>query len=168
MYQTYLVYTWHIPCICMVYVLHILVSVIFFFCRLSKKQSRLDGLEISVPCMEFQNNYLIALKKHDLMSDRINQGYTRCIQCIYQTCTMWRSLASPLSCPSALGSLGPGLPSDLFSLGHREAADARLGPSKVPQPGVDLVNMAAPPRGRASTIGTAALKSVQLLAAVLM
>ncbi len=43
-----------------------------------------------------------------------------------------------------------------------------LGPSKVPQPGVDLVNMAAPPRGRACTIGTAALKSIQLSAAVLM
>ncbi len=46
--------------------------------------------------------------------------------------------------------------------------------SKVPQPGVestvDLVNMAAPPprQGWASTIGTAALKSVLLLAAVLM
>ncbi len=83
---------------------------------------------------------------------------------------MLRSLASPLSCPSSLGSLGLGLPSDLLSLGHslREAAHARLGPSKVPQPGVDLVNMAAPPLGRASTIGTAALKSIPLLAAVLM
>ena len=78
------------------------------------------------------------------------------------------SLANPLSCPSALGSLGPGVPSDLLSLGHREAAHARLGASKIPQPGVDLVNIAAPPRGRVSTIGTAALKSVQLSAAVLM
>ncbi len=42
------------------------------------------------------------------------------------------------------------------------------GRSKVPQPGVDLVNMAAPLRGRASTIGTAALKSVLLSVAVLM
>ncbi len=79
---------------------------------------------------------------------------------------MRRSHASPLSCPSALGSLGPGHPSDLLSLGHREAAHARLGPSKVPQSGVDLENMAAPPRGR--TIGTAAIKSVPLSAAVLM
>jgi hypothetical protein len=55
------------------------------------------------------------------------------------------SLASPLSCPAALGSLRPGLPSELFSFGHREVAHMRLGPSKVPQPGVDLVNMAAPP-----------------------
>ncbi len=87
---------------------------------------------------------------------------------VYTTYTMRRSHASQLSCPSALGSLRPGHPSDLLSLGHREAAHARLGPSKVPQPGVDLENMAAPPRGRASTIGTAALKSVPLSAAVLM
>ena len=78
------------------------------------------------------------------------------------------SLAIPLSCPSSLGSLRPGLPSELLSFGLREAAHARLGPSKVPQPGIDLVNMAAPPLGWASTIGTAALKSVLLSAAVLM
>ena len=59
---------------------------------------------------------------------------------------MRKSCSSLLSCPSALGSLRPGLPSDLLSFGHREAAHARLGSSKVPQPGVDLVNMAAPPR----------------------
>ena len=39
----------------------------------------------------------------------------------------------------------PGLPSKLFSFGHREVAHTRLGPPKVPQPGVDLVNMGAPP-----------------------
>jgi hypothetical protein len=61
----------------------------------------------------------------------------------------------------------PGLPSDLLSFGH-SFAHARLGPSKVPQTGVDLVNMAAPPRVRACTIGTATLKSVPLLAAVLV
>ena len=86
------------------------------------------------------------------------------IPCIYQL------LDSPgqLCCPRSFGSLRSGLLSDLLSLGHREAAHARLGPSKVPQPGGDLVNMAAPPRGRARTIGTAALKSVPLSAAVLM
>ncbi len=59
-----------------------------FFCRLSKTKSRLDGLEIRVPCMDFQDNYLIALKRHVLLSDRIYQGYTMYIQCIYQTYTM--------------------------------------------------------------------------------
>ncbi len=49
-----------------------------------------------------------------------------------------------------------------------EAAHARLGPYKVPQPGVDLINMAAPPPGRACTIGTKAPKSVPLSANVLM
>ena len=51
---------------------------------------------------------------------------------------------------------------------ERQAAHARLGPSKVPQPDVDLVNMAAPPQVRARTIGTAALKSVPVSAAVLV
>ncbi len=87
----------------------------------------LDELEIHVRCMDFQDNYLIALKRHDLLSDRIYQGYTRYIPCIYQTYTIQRSLASPLSCPSALGSLGQGLPLDLLSLGHWEAAHTRLG-----------------------------------------
>ncbi len=90
--------------------------------------------------------------------------YTMYIPCIYQSLDS----PGPLCCPRSFGSIGPGLPSDLLSLGHREAAHARLGPSKVPQPGVDLVNMAAPLRGRASTTGTTALKSVPLSAAVLM
>jgi hypothetical protein len=118
--------------------------------------------------MAFQDNHSIALKRHDLLSDRICKVYSRYISCIYYAHTMRRSLASPLSCPSALGSLRPGLPSELLSFGHREAAHTRLGPSKVPQPGVDLVNMASPPRGRARTIGTAALKSVLLSVAMLM
>ncbi len=87
------------------------------------------------------------------------------IPVIYKVFTMYipdiyhvKVTCEPLSCPSALESLGPGLPSDLLCFGHREAAHARLGPSKVTQPGVDLENMAAPPRGRASTIGTAELK----------
>ena len=81
---------------------------------------------------------------------------------------MRKSGASLLSCPSALGSVRPGLPSHLLGFGHREAAHARLGPSKVPQPGGDLVDMAAPSRVGARTIGTAALKSVLLSAAVLV
>jgi hypothetical protein len=119
--------------------------------------------------MAFQDNNWIALKRHYFLSDRIYQVYSRYIPSIYYAAyTMRRSLASPLSCPSALGSLRPRLSSELVSFGHRKAAHARLGPSKVPQPGVDLLNMAAPPRGRASTIRTAALKSVLLSAAVLM
>ncbi len=115
--------------------------------------------------MAFQDNNWIALKRYDLLSDRIYTAYSWYIPCIYYAYSMRWSLASPLA---ALGSLRPGLPSELFSIGHREVAHTRLGPSKVPQPCVDLVNMAAPPWGRARTIGTAALKSVLLSAAVLM
>ncbi len=152
----------------MVYAIHILGLVIFKFCKLSKKQSMFDELEIHVRSMAFQDNYSIALKKHDLLSYRIYKVYSRYIPCIYYAYTMRRSLASPLSCPSALGSLRPGLQSEFLSFCHREAAHARLGQSKVLQPGVDLVHMAAPPRGRANTIGTATIKSVLLSVAVLM
>jgi hypothetical protein len=78
------------------------------------------------------------------------------ILCIYHA-------KSLLSCPYALGSLRPGLPSEpaLLSFGHREAAHARLGPSKVPQLGIDLVNMAAPPRDWASTTGIGTMGASQ-------
>ncbi len=71
--------------------------------------------------MEFQGKYLITLKRHDLLSDRIYQVYTSYIPGIYNAYTMLRSLASPLSCPSALGSLRQGLLLDLLSFGHIEA-----------------------------------------------
>jgi hypothetical protein len=150
----------------MVYAIHIPCLVIFKFCELSKKQSMLDELEIHVlVCSKlFQDNFSIALQRHDLLSDRIYKVYSRYIPCIYYAYTMRRSLASPLSCPSVLGSLRPGLLSELLSFGHREAAHTRLWLFKVPRPGVDLVSIAAPPQGRASTIGTAGLKSVLLLA----
>jgi hypothetical protein len=81
-------------------------------------KSILDELKMHVRCMDFQDNYLIALKRHDLLSDRIYHGFTRYIPRIYQTYTILRSLATLLSCPSVLGSLRLGLPSDLLSLGH--------------------------------------------------
>ncbi len=59
----------------MVYDKHILGLVIFKFCKLSKQQSILDELEIQVNSMACQDNCSIALKRHDLMSDRIYQGY---------------------------------------------------------------------------------------------
>ena len=54
------------------------------FCKLSKKQSMLDELEIYVCSMAFQDNYSIALKMHDLLSS----GYTRYIPGIYHVYTM--------------------------------------------------------------------------------
>jgi hypothetical protein len=72
----------------MAYDIHILYLVIFKFCKLSKQQSMLDELEIHVHSMEFQDNNLITLKRHDLLSDRIYQVYTRYIPGMYYTYTM--------------------------------------------------------------------------------
>jgi hypothetical protein len=58
-------------------------------------------------------------------------GYTMYIPCIYQTkvsCQCGPALSL------SFGSLRQGLPSDLLGFGHREAAHARLGQSKVPKP----------------------------------
>ncbi len=90
--------------------------------------------------------FRITILQHSKGMIYCQTGYTKCITgipCIYYAYTMRRSV-KPLSCPSALGSLRPGLQWELLSFGHREAAHARLGASKVPQPDVDLVNMAAP------------------------
>ncbi len=168
MYQTYLVYAWYIPCICMVYALHILVSVISLVLQAFKEAIKTGWIGNTCTLHGVLGQLLDSTHKawFTVRQDiaRIYHGYTIYIPDIYHA----KVTCEQLSCPSALGSLGPGLPSDLLSFGHREATHARLGPSKVPQPGVDLVNMAAPRRGRASTIGTAALKSVPLSADVLM
>ncbi len=78
----------------MVYDLHILGLAIF---KLSKQQSTLDEFEIHVRSMVCQDNYLIALYKHDLMSDRIFQVYTMYIPGIYYTYTMASQLTLPFS-----------------------------------------------------------------------
>ncbi len=44
--------------------------------------------------------------------------------------------------PSAPGRCIPGLSENPFGLGDRIATHSRLGPAKVPQPGVDLIKMA--------------------------
>jgi hypothetical protein len=50
----------------MVYAIHILVIMIFKFCKVLKKQSMLEKWEILVHSMAaFQDNYLIASKRHD-------------------------------------------------------------------------------------------------------
>jgi hypothetical protein len=49
-----------------------------------------------------------------------------------------------VSLPSAQGRFRPGLSAKPFGLGDRKATHSRLGTAKVPQPGVDLMNMAAP------------------------
>ena len=46
--------------------------------------------------------------------------------------------------PSAPGRFRLRLSANPFGLGDRKANHSRLGPAKVPQSGVDLINMAAP------------------------
>ena len=45
--------------------------------------------------------------------------------------------------PTAPGRFRLGLSANPFGLGDRKATHSRLGPATVPQPGVDLINMAA-------------------------
>ncbi len=88
----------------MVYDIHILGLVIFKFSKLSKQQSMLDELEIHVRSMACQENYLIALKKHDLMSDRIYHVYTRYIPGIYYTYTCSGHLRARLVAHASLAA----------------------------------------------------------------
>ncbi len=74
----------------MVYAIHIPGSEICKVCKLSKKQSMLDELEIYVCSMAFQDNNWIAPKRHDLLSDKIYKVYSRYIPCIYYAYTMRR------------------------------------------------------------------------------
>ena len=46
--------------------------------------------------------------------------------------------------PTAPGCFRLGLSANLVGLGDRKATHSRLGLAKVPQPGGDLINMAAP------------------------
>ena len=62
----------------------------FKFRKLSKQQEMLDESKIHVCSMAFQDNYSIALKRHDLLSDRIYKVYSRYIPCIYHAYTMRR------------------------------------------------------------------------------
>ena len=54
--------------------------------------------------------------------------------------------------PSAPGRFGPGTSANLFGFDHRKSTNTRLGPAKVPQPGVDLIHMAAPARSLAGAV----------------
>ncbi len=89
-----------------------------------------------------------------LFSMNIWQVYTRHIPGIYILDLFCRHLAGLPGLPSALGCLGPGLSADPFRFGYWKSSNPRLGPSKVPQPVIDLIDMAAPAGCRALTIST--------------
>ena len=95
------------------------------------------------------------------------QVYTTYIPIILpQVDTFWPAL-SP-SGPASLGSLRPGRLADPLRFVHRQTTFARLGAPKCPKPSVDLVNMAAFPRGRACTIGAPTLKGSPLSIGILV
>ena len=62
----------------------------------------------------------------------------------------------------------PGLSAHHFGFGDQKATNSRLGPAKVPQPGVDLIDMAAPARFLAWTIGTPEFEGLLLSRSVLV
>jgi hypothetical protein len=67
------------------------------------------------------------------------------MSCIFSWTIPLQLAASGLfGLPSAPGRFRPGVSANLIGLGDRKATHSRLGPAKVPQPGADLINMAAP------------------------
>ncbi len=70
--------------------------------------------------------------------------------------------------PSAPGRFGTGTSVNLFGFDHRKSTDTRLGTAKVPQPGVDLIHMAAPARSLASTVSTPEFEGLFLSRSVLV
>ena len=102
-----MVYTWYIPDIYMVYTIHIPGLVICNFASLQRSNVCRRKWKCMYTAWHFRTPTHTHPKSHVLLKT----GYT-----------MRKSRASLLSCPSALGSLRQGLPSELLSFGHREAA----------------------------------------------
>ena len=79
-------------------------------------------MEMHVHIMTFLDNNVIPSKNHFSLLDRTYHVYTGIFMVytgIFVVYTMRNSRASLLGCPTAFGSLRPGLPSDLLSFGHR-------------------------------------------------
>ena len=69
---------------------------------------------------------------------------------------------------SAPGRFGPGTSANLFGFDHRKSTNTRLGPAKVPQPGVDLIHMAAPARSLARAVSTPEFEGLLLSSSILI
>jgi hypothetical protein len=83
----------------------------------------------------------LPIKKHVLL----NILYHRYIPGIYLSYLCSSTLAAlglPVL-PNAQGHFGSGLSEDPFCFCDRKPSNLRLGPAEVPQPSVDLINMAA-------------------------
>ena len=70
--------------------------------------------------------------------------------------------------PSAPGRLRPGTSANLFGFDHRKSTNTRLGPAKVPQPGVDLIRMAAPARSLACAVSAPEFEGLLLSRSILV
>ena len=80
------------------------------------------------------------------------------------------TLAGPPGLPTALRRVTPAPLADLCRFSNGETGNPRLGPSKVPQPSVDLIYMAASARFKSlgRPVGTAELEVPTLSSSVLV
>ena len=80
------------------------------------------------------------------------------------------TLAGPPGLPTALRRVTPAPLADLYRFSNGETGNPRLGPSKVPQPSVDLIYMAASARFKSlgRPVGTAELEIPTLSSSVLV
>ena len=70
--------------------------------------------------------------------------------------------------PCAPGRFGPGTSANIFGFDHWKSTNSRLGPAKVPQPGVDLIDMAAPALSLARAVSTPEFEGLLLSRSVLV
>ncbi len=73
----------------------------------------------------------------------------------YVCISLSRTLAGQPGLPGALCRCSPAPLADPLRFSNRETGDTRLGPSKVPQPSVDLIHMAASALSGPMSVSTA-------------
>ncbi len=107
-------------------------------------------------------------KTHVLLSSCICPVYSRYIPGIYMSYSLICFFAGLLGLPSAPGGFRPGLSAGPLCFCDRKPCKPRLGPTKVPQPVVDLINMAVPAWCRALTVCTRECQGLLLSCSVLV
>ncbi len=95
--------------------------------------------------------------------------YHRYIPGIHLSYSFSSTLAGLPGLPSAQGCFGPGFSADYFCFSDWKPANSRLRPAKVPQPGVDFINMASPAWSWARlTVSTSKFEGLFLACSVLV